>query len=165
MSDLSDTPGIYTVGKLTGDCTEASEDGGSCCLFWVGVLLCGSVLGAIIGVPLIILSIVGGHIGKKEARTYGMKADCPHCGRKGLFFIGPRPKRWFTTEQTDGMSCPDCQSRLLIRDQCLVNAPRVSEFHQMHVKTESGDSLTEVSSGWIDKEGDGNAAIREKKNG
>lgn len=79
----------------------------------IGIILCFTGIGALIGVPLIIAGILmpifGWGMGKEMASCKMIAKDCPYCGR---------PK--VVAQQGDisngGITCPACQHRIIIRD-------------------------------------------------
>lgn len=75
----------------------------SSCLIALGLLLCVTGIGAIIGIPLIIIAlispIVGGVVG-----LAARKGECPWCGTTVTHF-----------NTSKGIDCPTCKKRIVIK--------------------------------------------------
>jgi DNA-directed RNA polymerase subunit RPC12/RpoP len=104
--------------RLPGKPTEAQDEKGfgvatgalgglvgSGCLVIVGILLTLTGIGALIGIPLILLGLampfVGGALGLSA-----IKGPCPYCGHA------------IHTDSTKlGLDCPACKQRIVIKDK------------------------------------------------
>ena len=82
--------------------------GVSGCLIPVGIILCFTGIGAIIGVPLILVGlfamIIGPLMGLGE-----LKGECPWCGTKVT-----------SPTASQGIDCPACKKRIVIKDKRFV---------------------------------------------
>lgn len=77
------------------------------CGIWliiIGVVLCFTGIGAIIGVPLIIAGLLAFIIGPIMGLAQ-IKGPCPYCGSKVR-----------ATKTQPGVDCPACKKRIVIRD-------------------------------------------------
>jgi len=72
--------------------------------FWIigiGIVLCLTGIGAIIGIPLILVGIILPMMG-----GFTKKDNCPHCGKEIMFM-----------SYSVVVGCPACRSRLLVKDK------------------------------------------------
>lgn len=78
-------------------------------LVFVGIILCLTIIGAVIGIPMIIvgiiLMIVGPFFGLAMGST-SIKGLCPYCRGKVL-----------ALPTTPGVNCPACTKRIVIRNK------------------------------------------------
>ena len=105
--------------KKLGGVGRVAQGGADCVGMVLGVLgillgamLCATILGAIIGVPMILgsLAMMGmGTVGVGCAAVPPtlLNAPCPYCGYKGLAVLA----------MSHGSDCPACKKRFVIRDK------------------------------------------------
>lgn len=89
-------------GAATGALGGAVAGG---CLIIVGLLLTLTGIGALIGIPLILIGLVmpffGGVLGLSA-----IKGSCPYCGHT-----------IHTESKKPGLNCPACNQRIVIKDK------------------------------------------------
>jgi DNA-directed RNA polymerase subunit RPC12/RpoP len=90
-----------TTGAFAGGCMGAV-------FVIVGVLLCFTVIGAIIGIPLILIG-VGSPIMGSLVGLGSIKGPCPWCG--GVVV---------TPLRSHGVDCPSCKKRVVVRGKQFV---------------------------------------------
>jgi uncharacterized Zn finger protein (UPF0148 family) len=71
----------------------------------VGILLCLTGIGAVVGVPLILFGLLSPFIGALLGWT-GLKGQCPWCAAPITSPAGAQ-----------GIDCPACKKRIVIRDR------------------------------------------------
>jgi DNA-directed RNA polymerase subunit RPC12/RpoP len=71
-----------------------------------GALLCFTGVGAIIGVPMIILGLMGPIMGPLMG-TGAKAGPCPWCGTRAMTPLSAFPK--------PGFDCPACKKRIIVR--------------------------------------------------
>lgn len=74
-------------------------------MFFIGSFLCATIIGATVGVPLILISLwslVTSPLAYRRLRA----GACPHCGARCLFPFGSKTRK-----------CPECKLRMLVRGE------------------------------------------------
>ncbi len=81
-------------------------------LIIIGVLLCATIIGAILGIPLILFGlgmVITGPFSGLAAGLMGVKAPCPYCQNTLSFTFNKK-----------ALTCKYCRKRLLVRGKELM---------------------------------------------
>jgi hypothetical protein len=101
----TDAKSDTATGVMIGTVAGAGTFG---CMFVAGLLLTFTGIGAIIGIPMMLASILALVVGPFTGIGQ-VKGPCPHCGQK----VSGKPP---------GVDCPACRRRVVIRDKKLFPA-------------------------------------------
>jgi DNA-directed RNA polymerase subunit RPC12/RpoP len=74
-------------------------------MIMIGALLCCTVIGAIVGIPMIIIGLFGSAIGPLMGLA-NIKGSCPYCGTNVSASAG-----------LPGIDCRGCKKRIVIRNK------------------------------------------------
>jgi len=78
----------------------------------MGIILCFTVIGAVIGIPLVIFGCICPILGALAGLTVGaLKGACPWCGGEVTSTAGAK-----------GVDCPACKKRIVIKGNAYVQA-------------------------------------------
>ena len=97
--------------KLTGGCLGVGLGYfvGWGCMFWVGLLLCFTGIGAIIGAPMLLVGLALPFITGPLMAYLMVKGTCPYCSGVVSF-----------AKSALGVDCPSCKKRIIVRNNVLL---------------------------------------------